>query len=248
MALFVDSIPSEPSDLSQYESSIFQTAAAEGIDLVAKGALAATEIGLDLQHFLLRVAAGSNIAIDQVVTNDALRRWHILRTLALVYRDAYHQQLNDRYKHKLSIYESQSASAAELLFQLGVGITYSPIHRPGKPTLSQAVGAHAANTWFTKVSWISDRGTESEASPIASIATEHGSALTVAPPAPPANAVAWNIYAGQNEEELARQNSAPLSLAEPWVLPDAGLGSGATPPKGQLPDSSLRRTTTFFRG
>ncbi len=248
MALFVDSIPSEPSDLSQYESSIFQTAAAEGIDLATKGTVAATELNLEIQRFLLRVAAASNISINQVVVTDALRRWHILRTLSLTYLDAYHQQLNERYKHKLDAYLVLCESAADLLFQLGVGITYSPIHRPDRPFLGQVVGVHEASAWFAKVSWISIHGAESEASPLASIGTEPGSSLTVARPAPPVNALAWNVYVGSSEDTLARQNPAPLMLSEQWLLPDEGLRSGMAPPNGQNPDASLRRTTTFLRG
>ena len=136
MALFVDSIPSIPSDLLSYESSLFTTAAAERIDLTMKGAVAATEIELELQRFLLRVPGGNNIGIHQVVTTEALRRWHILRTIALTYLDSYHQKLNERYKHKLEQYCQLSDSAATLLFDIGVGVVYSPIRRPDKPSLS----------------------------------------------------------------------------------------------------------------
>jgi len=248
MALFVDSIPSEPRDLSQYESSLFETAATEGIDLVTKGTVAATEIHLELQRFLLRVSGGGNTGIEQVVLTDALRRWHILRTIALTYRDAYHQQLNERYKHKLEAYHLLSETAADLLFDLGVGITYSPIRRPGKPSLGQAVGNHDAGIWFTTISWTDSLGTESEASSTTSIATVPGSTLTVTPPRAPANASAWNVYVGQSEESMARQNQAPLSLAEHWSMPNDGIRLGSAPPYGQTADASLRRTTTFLRG
>ncbi len=248
MALFVDSNPSESSDLGQYESSIFQTAAAEGIDLLAKGAVAAAELSLELQRFLLRVSAGGNIGIDQVVMNDALRRWHIFRTIALTYRDAYHQQLNERYKHKLEAYQTLADSASELLFQLGVGIAYSPIHRPAKPSAGQVVGIHMANTWYTSISWLGSQGAESEGSPLVSYTTEHGSALTVSPPVPPPHILAWNVYAGESEDSLAKQNPTPLALTEHWAMPNDGLRSGVAPSNGQKPDASLRRTTTFLRG
>lgn len=248
MALFVDSIPSEPRDLSQYESSIYETAATEGIDLVAKGAVAATEIQLELQRFLLRVAPGRNIGIDQVAVTDALRRWHIIRTIELTYLDAYHQQLNERYKHKLDAYHAMSISASELLFEVGVGIIYSPIHRPGRPTLAQKIGFHEAKTWFTKVTWISPAGAESEPSPLTFFSTEPASALTVVVLLPPANAVAWNVYVGLSEDTLAKQNPGPLAVSEQWTLPDDGLRVGGSPPSGQQPDASLRRTTNILRG
>jgi hypothetical protein len=248
MALFVDSTPSEPSDLSQYESSIFQTAATEGIDLVTKGTVAATELTLEIQRFLLRIAAGSNIGIDQVVVSDALRRWHILRTITLTYRDAYHQQLNERYKHKLEAYQLLCDSASDLFFQLGVPITYSPLRRPAWPLLGQVAGIHPAGTWLVKSTWINSQGIESEASPLISIMTENGSQLTVAPSRPWASAVGWNVYVGRSEEALAKQNATPLLLSEQWAMPNDGLRPGAAPPNGQTPDAFLRRTTTFLRG
>jgi hypothetical protein len=52
MALFVDGNPSQLTDLANYESAIVEVAATEGIDLTAKGTVAALEIGLDLQRFL----------------------------------------------------------------------------------------------------------------------------------------------------------------------------------------------------
>jgi hypothetical protein len=248
MALFADRNPSEPSDLSQYESSIFQTASTEGIDLVAKGTVAALEIRLELQRFLLRMATAGSIAIHQVVVNDALRRWHILRTIALTYQDAYFQQLNERYKYKLDSYRNLSESASELLFDTGVGIAYSPIHRPGIPTLGQAVGAQPASIWWASISWINAQGGESEAGPVVSIATENGSRLLVSPPIHPVNAVAWNVYAGETSDGLMKQNTNPLSLGETWTMPDEGLLSGVSPSKGQNPDTLLRRTATILRG
>ena len=50
MALFVDSTPSTPSDLLSYESSLLDTAATERLDLTTKGAVAATELELELDR------------------------------------------------------------------------------------------------------------------------------------------------------------------------------------------------------
>lgn len=248
MALFVDGSPSEPQELSQYESSIVETASTEGIDLVTKGTVAATELQIELERFLLRVGSGRNVSIQQVVVTEALRRWHILQTIALTYRDAYHQQLNERYQHKLKAYEALSSSAAELLFDVGVGIAYAPLHRPERPELGQAIGDHAANIWIARVSWINAQGTESEASRSASYATEHGSALTVTTAAAPANAVAWNVYVGTREDSLTKQNTVPLALADGWTMPAEGLRSGPAPSTGQRPDTLLRWTSTILRG
>jgi hypothetical protein len=248
MALFVDSIPSTPSDLLSYESSLFDTAAAERIDLTTKGTVAATELELELRRFLLRVPAASNVDIHQVVNTDALRRWHILRTIALTYLDAYHQQLNERYQHKLVQYDRLSESAANLLFDIGVGVVHTPIRRPEIPSLGQSAGTLMAGTWFAKISWLTLEGAESEASPMASITTLPASSVTVTAPPAPANVKWWNVYLGSRQDNLARQSATPLPLTASWTLPLTGIEFGDAPPQGQAPDTYLRRTNTFLRG
>lgn len=248
MALFVDSLPSTPYDLLSYESSLFDTAATERIDLTTKGTVAATEIELELRRFLLRVPGGNNIGIQQVVTTEALRRWHILRTIALTYLDSYHQQLNERYKHKLEQYSQLSDSAATLLFDIGVGIVYSSIRRPAAPRLSEGAGTQVAGTWFVKVSWVTSEGNESEASPMSSLTTPPGSSVTVAPPPAPSYVNWWNVYLGSHQEKLFKQNITPIPVEAVWTLPLAGIKSGSAPPQGQLPDSYLRRSNIVLRG
>lgn len=248
MALFVDSIPSIPSDLLLYESSLFNTAATERIDLTAKGTVAATEIELELRRFLLRVPGGSAVGINQVVTTEALRRWHILRTIALTYLDSYHQQLNERYKHKLEQYCHLSDSSATILFDIGVGVVYSPIRRPARPRLSLATGNQIAGTWFAKVSWVTTEGTESEASLISSVTIPPASSVTVTPPPAPSYVQSWNVYLGNHQDTLAKQNITPIPLEAVWTLPQAGMQSGNAPPQGQSPDTYLRRSNTLLRG
>ena len=58
MALLVDGNPSQVTDLSNYESSIVEVAATEGIDLTAKLTVAALEVGLELQRFLVNAPGG----------------------------------------------------------------------------------------------------------------------------------------------------------------------------------------------
>lgn len=248
MALFVDSIPSTPSDLLSYESSLFDTAASERIDLTAKGTVAATELNLELQRFLLRVPAARGLGIHQVVTTEALRRWHILRTIALTYVDAYHQQLNERYKHKLEQYCRLSDSAASLLFDIGVGIAYMPVRRPAIPSLSQTAGTLMAGTWFAQISWLTTEGTESEASPVVSLTTLPASSVTVTPPSAPFNVRSWNVYLGNHRDNLAKQNNTALPITAAWTLPQAGVQSGERPSQGQSPDTYIRLSNTLLRG
>lgn len=248
MALFVDGNPSDPSELSPYETSIFNTAATEGIDLVAKGTVAAIEIGLELQRFLVRTPGGSSFRLENVVTTDALRQWHILHTLAVTFRDAHHQQLNDRYKEKWKTYEQLTEKASELLFQIGVGLVYAPLPRPTLPLLSQLPGVQEARTWFIRVSWTDDLGVESQASVVSSFTTGEGSALTVRAIGAPRTARGWNVYVGTNDDQVERQNQELLSLGSTWTMPAEGLIQGSRPVAGQNPDIYLRRSSVMFRG
>jgi hypothetical protein len=166
----------------------------------------------------------------------------------LTYLDAYHQQLNERYKHKLDYYCRLSDSAATLLFDIGVGIVYTPIRRPAAPSLGQTAGTLMAGTWFAKVSWLTTEGTESEASPMGSLTTMPASSVTVTPPRAPSNAKWWNVYLGSRQDNLAKQNVQPLPLTTVWTLPPNGIESGEAPPPGQSPDIYIRQSNTFLRG
>ena len=248
MALFVDGNPSEPMDLSPYETSIFSTATTEGIDLVAKGTVAALVIGLELQRFLVRTPGGSSFGLANLVATDALRQWHILHTLAVTFRDAHHQQLNDRYKQKWKTYEVLAAKASELLSQIGGGLVYSPLPRPTLPIIGQALGSEPALTWFVRVSWTDDFGVESQASLACSFNTSEGSALTVRAVGAPRTARGWNVYVGTSDDQVSRQNTGLLTLGSTWTLPAGSLAAGIRPATGQVPDQYLRRSTVVFRG
>jgi len=248
MALFVDGNPSEPMDLSPYETSIFSTATTEGIDLVAKGTVAALEIGLELQRFLVRTPGGGSFSLGNVVATDALRQWHILHTLAVTFRDAHHQQLNDRYKKKWRTYEELAAKASELLYHVGVGLVYAPLPRPTVPIIGQTLGADAGLTWFVKVSWTSDFGVESQASLANSFNTSEGSALTVRAVGAPRTARGWNVYAGTSDDQVERQNSEILGVGNTWTKPSGSVIAAVRPVTGQSPNQYLRRSTVVFRG
>ncbi len=248
MALFVDGNPSEPMDLSPYETSIFSTATTEGIDLVAKGTVAALEIGFELQRFLVRTPGGVSFGLANVVATDPLRQWHILHTLAVAFRDAHHQQLNDRYKSKWETYVALAAKASELLYQIGVGLVYAPLPRPTLPIVGQTLGTQAALTWFVKVSWTDDLGVESLPSLASSFNTSEGSALTVRAVGAPRTARGWNVYLGTSDDQVERQNVGLLALGSTWQMPAGAPAAGIRPGTGQVPDQYLRRSTVVFRG
>ncbi|MBI3471467.1 MAG: hypothetical protein HY013_08925 [Candidatus Solibacter usitatus] len=166
MALFTDSPAIDIVDLTAYESSILETANAEGIDLTVKIGLAKEEAGAQLEGLT---------ELEGVVVTAPLRLWQLFHTLALVYRDAYHSQLNDRYRGKWQEYRGLARWASELLFQVGIGYARDPIPEAEAPQLSAAIGALAAGTYFARTSWLNAAGEEGSAGKLASLDLTAGS-------------------------------------------------------------------------
>ena len=51
-----------------------------------------------------------------------MKRWHALHTLAIFYRDAYNNQLNDRYLAKWNEYLLLARGAQDVTTQYGIGL------------------------------------------------------------------------------------------------------------------------------
>lgn len=129
MTLFGDGNISSLEDLRAQESSILDVASSEGIDLGSKLTLAQHEISIELDEFLRRNLPDPNAAsVDNVAATEPLRRWHCLRALALAFRDAYHNQLNDRYQGKYECYSKLALEARCQTFSRGIGIIRNPVH------------------------------------------------------------------------------------------------------------------------
>src|SRR5579864_4251325 len=114
MALLTDGNPNDTLALQVYESSILDLASAEAIDLGAKLGLATEEISEDVIDVLLDHAwtpdpqsyIRRRIGVSDVVLTAQMTRWHALHTLEIVYRDAFNNQLNDRYRAKWAEYQN----------------------------------------------------------------------------------------------------------------------------------------------
>src|SRR3569832_705274 len=130
MALLTDGPASAIEDLAAQDSQLLNVASAEGIDLTAKLALAQETVGIELEG-LLRECSGPELR--RVVVTPALRLWHAYRTLETVYRDAYFNQLNDRYAGKRDQFRELGMWARERLRQAGVGFTRQPLPRAVPP-------------------------------------------------------------------------------------------------------------------
>ncbi|MEO8131618.1 MAG: hypothetical protein ABJF23_21140 [Bryobacteraceae bacterium] len=251
MALFTDGNICTTEDLRQYESSILDVASTEGIELGAKLKLAQREIGVAITAFLLEHETGSRYARDlsSVVVTDALQQWLSLQSLALIYRDVYNVQNNDRYLGKWKEYERLADSASVLFFQVGVGITLDPVAQSGLPDCGSAGGGTLPlGTYYVSTAWQSALGNIGGPSEALPVTTNPGTLLTVRAVRPPVNAVGWFVYAGQSEDEIRRQNATALAIGDTWTLPVSGLGAGLDGTAGQAPDFYVTRNSALRRG
>ena len=222
-----------------------------------KSALAQSEIAAELELFLLRrfrqpdllwsVTFRRTIGVGDVVVTDPLRRWHALKTLALVYRDAYNNQLNDRYKGKWAEYEQLAKASAQTYLQIGVGLVSGPIPKAALPTLSATPGTGPAATYYVAVAWANSTGQLGAASEVAQLTTATGQLLVIAAVNPPPNATGWNAYVGASPESTTLQNSAVIALGSTWTL-TATLQTGAVSGKGQNPTWFLVDQRLIERG
>jgi hypothetical protein len=262
MALFTDGPISLDTDLVQYENGILALAAEEQIDLTGKMALAQTEIGTRLLALLLRQETRSpftnwidpqdmlrrEIGMGDVVVTDPLKQWHVLKTLALVYRDAYNNQLNDRYQKKWQEYSTLEQNAKEMVYLIGVGVVGYPLPVPGMPAVAEQPGTGPGGTFFFQTTWVNQLGQESTAGLLATAVTAPGVQITVTPTPAPKFATGWNVYAGNGPQVCTLQNAAPRGLSEGWTAPGSGLVTGRAPGKGQTPDYYVMNDRVLPRG
>jgi hypothetical protein len=263
MATFLNGSLPGLTDLKMYESGILDVASAEGIALNDKVVVARDEIASGLLLFLVERSAGlvnrflvldgsmglnGRPRLEQVARTPTLRQWHILQTLAVVYRDAFSNQLNDRYQRKWQEYERLAQRAKDIALQSGVGMILNPIPQPGAPTLAAASGTLAAASYFVQVTWVGFNGAEGEPSDVRALSLTAPGALQVTPPAAPAGVTGWNVYVGLSLDQLSLQFGGPLALGTPWTTPSAGLVQGKPPGDGQTPDQYYYPQQLLRRG
>lgn len=255
MALFRDGPLISIKVLQEYENGILSVASTENIDLVGKIELAQRQIANDLEIFLLRRQAFRDFAwmlrpkanISDVVVTGPLRQWHAHKALALVYRDAYNNQLNDRYQGKWTEYEQLANKSSRDYFEIGVGVVTDPIRKASIPLLSTVPGNGSAGTYYVAITWLNVAGEESSPSDVAQSTTVAGQQLVVTAAWPPSNAVGWNAYVGLSPETIGLQNSAPVGINTSWTL-TATPQQGARPGEGQRPICFLVDRRTMQRG
>ena len=255
MALFTDGPINTIADLQNYENGILSVANTEGLDLTGKIALAQKAIATELVLFVLRrlppwnehVVTQRAIGVNDVVVTEPLRQWHAHQSLALIYRDAYNNQLNGRYQGKWNEYEALAKRSSRTYFQAGVGLVTSPIAKASIPTLTAVAGAGAAGTYYVVVTWANQAGQQGTPSDVAEFTTADGQQLVVTHASAPANVQGWNAYVGTTPSTMSLQNTAPLAIGSSWSMTSA-LRDGVRPSAGQEPEWFLVDQRLIERG
>jgi len=255
MALFHDGPLNDAADLQRYENDILNVASVEGIDLGVKIFLAQEQVANDLVLFRLRRSSlrepwlglqGVREVRDVVVT-PPLQQWHVYKTLALVYRDAYSNQLNDRYQGKWQEYEKLAKAGERTYFQIGVGLVADPVPKAPAPTLTNITGPGSGGSYYVAVTWVNAAGQEGAPSELGEFSTTDGQELVVAAGTPPQNVIGWNVYVGLTPTTLTLQNTPPLTIGDTWKM-TTGPNPGTPLPEGQRPTWFLVDHRAIERG
>ncbi len=217
--------------------------------------LATEEISEDVLNVLLDHASSADpqsavrrsIGVSDVVVTRQMKRWHAVHTLETVYRDAYNNQLNDRYKPKVAEYHELSRQARDRTLKFGIGLVNSPIPKANAPVLSTTPGTSAGATYYVAVSWVSASGQEGAVSDSTAIATPDATFLVVTPVNPPAIAAGFNVYVGATENSMMLQTPSPQAVGTSFELTGA-IAAGRIPGTGQSPDTYVIGGSTVRRG
>lgn len=232
MALFTDGIILAVDDLTAHDSGILNVASAEGIDLTRKLELAQEELAMELSILL-----GSGDGLRSLVVTAAIRLWHAFHTLELVYRDAYSNQLNERYGRKRDQYAGLAQWAMQKVIDGGVGVSLNPVPKAEPAALTHFPGQQQGATYYVCTSWLSATGEEGAAGEWRAISVPDGNVLSVRPVNLPASATGWNVFVGLSPDSMTRQNDSVLVPAEAWLQVSAVTGTGAAPGGGQTADT-----------
>jgi hypothetical protein len=229
MALFTDGTISNSEDLTGHDSGVLEVASTEGIDVTKKLRLAQDELAVELTALL-----SDPDTLRNLVVTTPLRLWHAFQTLTLVYRDAYYNQLNERYGGKRDEYAALARWAANKLMDAGIGLVSNPMAKAEAPELDSVPGAQTGGTYYACVSWLNGDGEEGAAGEWRSLTVGDGGVLAVRPANPPANAMGWNVFVGLSPDALAQQNESVLTIGQRWLQNATVATVGKPPGTGQI--------------
>jgi hypothetical protein len=254
--LLTDGNPNDTIALTVYETEILNVAATEGIDLDQKLGLATEEISEDILQVLLDHANPMDplqtmrrtVGVSDVVVSAQMKRWHALHTLAITYRDAFNNQLNDRYLPKWQEYRVLAKDGRAKTFGFGIGIVSNPIPEAQMPSLGTASGAGQGGTFYVQVTWVGASGAEGASSPASALSVAADNDLVVQAVNPPAGVTGFNVYIGTSAGSTTLQNSTPIPVGETFTMPDSGLIAGRPVGTGQAADTYITGGPMLRRG
>ena len=254
MALLMDGSPNTVETLKAVESSIADVAGIELIDVDIKMGLALEEISESLMVYLIQLGTQDpqyltrrQIGVSTIVLTPPLRRWHGMLSIALIYRDAYHNQLNERYLAKWKYFNAVSAEARRTLIQTGLGLVNAAVPKAPVAVTGLAIGQWTPGTYVVRMAWVDSAGRVGSPGEAMTVELVSGSAPTVMAPPPPVGIVGWNVYVAAIGSVPAQQNASQLGFATPWVAQVAGPVAGDAIGDGQKPDRYIADNQSFFR-
>jgi hypothetical protein len=245
MALICDEGWLTLEQLTAEDSGILELARREGIDLQAKMATAVEDARREVEGFLRRNSA---YGLQNAVADWQVCRWVVFRALGGAYRDAYFQQMNDRYAAKWRAFLEQCAAAREVLWLDGVGVVREPIRRAGKARVRITGGPHAARSYWFAASLVSRSGQEGAAGAAQLVTAPNGHGLQMSLEEPASGMGGWLLYAGDGPTELRLQTGLPMGVEAVWELPETGLVEGRAPGTGQAVEERIRVRRLLRRG
>lgn len=255
--LLTDGNPNTGEDLLVYETQILNVASTEGIAMDAKLGVATEEISEDILDVLLdhtraldpQSTIRRTIGVSDVVVTPQLKRWHALHTLEVVYRDAFNNQLNDRYQAKFREYHELSRGARDRTLRFGIGLVLAPLPEAPLPVFSSVPGLLPVEIYYVRVAWVSASGAVGEPSVVTTFAAPAGSLPVVSMGGPPpANATGFNVYMGLTPDSITLQNSTPTPVGSGFTLAATGLVVGSAPGNGQAADIYVTGGPMLRRG
>ncbi len=259
MALFTDADIITLNDLLQFESSLVQVASSHGIDVDTKINLSLRMASDKLMLWLINAGASDPqwlnrrlLGLSTVVVTPTLLRWLCLDSLSRFFGEAYNVQLNTRFEGKWTEYQQGASDACDTAFMSGIGVVYNPLPKPPLPLITPGNGNAQAQAIFVQTAWVDAHVNESALSPVNGVVLNAASGLTVAMAqeilSTPSAAAGWNVYASTTEDDLTRQNTAPLTIGQTWQLPASGLVNGPAPINGQQPNYYVSLSRPLQRG
>jgi len=254
MALFVDGPACTIDDLTDQDAGLLDVALGTNINVSRKMRLAVEEIGTDLKLWLnrprpvLELPWGPALHLSHIVVTPPLKRWEVMHSLALVYRDAYFSQLVDRYQAKWQQYANLATDARENFIASGFGLVSDPVLQATPPILSETPGPQPGGTFYACVTWVNRENQEGAASDPVSLAVPDGNLMTVAVSNPPANVAGFNVFAGTTLAAMLMQNDVLLPVNATFLYVPGQMTAGRLPGKGQEPDFMRPITRMTLRG